>query len=40
MEDNLDILVNGGRPQYFGKWKATSIFWEMENDLNILGNGR
>ena len=27
---------NGRQPQYFGKWKTTSIFWQMEDDLNIL----
>ena len=36
MEDNLNILANGRQPQYFGKWKTTSVFWEMEDDLNIL----
>ena len=28
MEDDLNILENGRRPQYFGKWKMTSIFLE------------
>ena len=26
----------GRRPQLFGKWKMTSIFWKMEDDLNFL----
>jgi hypothetical protein len=30
----------GRRPQYFGKWKTTSIFWQMEDNLNIWVNGR
>jgi hypothetical protein len=30
MEDDLNILANGKKPQYFGKWKKTSIFWQME----------
>jgi hypothetical protein len=35
MEDNLNILANDRRPQYFGKWKTTSIVWQMEDHLNI-----
>ena len=31
MEDNLNILANGRQPQYFGKWKTTLIFWQMED---------
>ena len=38
MEDDLNILASGRRPQCFGKWKMTSIFWKMEVDLNILAN--
>jgi hypothetical protein len=34
MEDILNFLVNKRRPQYFGKWKTTSIFWQMEDDIN------
>ena len=30
---------NGRQPQHFGKWKTTSFF-QMEDDLNILENGR
>jgi hypothetical protein len=26
MEDDLNILLNGTQPQYFGKWKMTSMF--------------
>jgi hypothetical protein len=33
-------LLNEKRPQYIGKWKTTSILWQMEDDLNILANGR
>ena len=50
LEDDLNFLANGRRPQYFGKWKLTSIFWQMEDtyifggkmedDLNSLENGR
>jgi hypothetical protein len=40
IEDDLNILANGRLPQYFGKWKTTSIVWQMEDDLNSLANGR
>jgi hypothetical protein len=40
MEDDLNIWVNGRRPQYLGEWKTTSGFWKMEDDLIILANGR
>ena len=36
MEDDLNFSGNGRRPQFFRKWKTTSIFQDMENDLNIL----
>ena len=43
MEDDLDILSNGRRPQYFGKMEedlnvlaTTSIFWKMEDDINFF----
>ena len=45
MEDDLNILengrrpqyfLNGRRPQYFWKWKTTSIFLKLEADLNIF----
>ena len=45
LEDDLNILVNGRRPQFWGKLKTTSIFWQngrrpqffgqMEDNLNI-----
>ena len=31
---------NGRQPQYFRKWKTTSKFWQIEDDLNILANER
>ena len=34
-ERDLNFLANSRRPQYFGKWKMTSIFWQMEDDLNV-----
>ena len=39
-EDNLNIFENGRWPQYFWKWKTTSIFLKMEDNLNIFENGR
>ena len=45
MEDDLNIPVNGRRPQshsngrqpqYFVKWKTISIFLQMENDLKKI----
>jgi hypothetical protein len=36
MEEDRNILENGKQPQYFGKWKTTSIFWRLEDDLNFL----
>ena len=38
MEDDLKFVRNGRRPQFFGKWKTTSIFGEMEDDLNCFEN--
>ena len=44
MEDNLNIWANGRQPYYFrqphylGKWKTTSIFWQIEDDLSVLDN--
>ena len=35
MEDDQNILANGRRPQYLDKWKTTSVFLKMEEDLNI-----
>jgi hypothetical protein len=49
MEDDLNFLENGRRPQLFGKWKTTSTSWKMEDDHNfflmeddliVLENGR
>ena len=37
MEDDLNFLENGRRPQFFGKWKKTSAFWKMEDDLIFFG---
>ena len=37
LEDNLNFLANGRHPQYFGKWKTTSIFWKIEDDLIFWG---
>ena len=33
------FLANERRPQFFCKWKTTSIFLKMEDDLNFLENG-
>ena len=38
MEDYLNISEYGRRPQYFWKWKTTSIFLKMEDDINIFEN--
>ena len=40
MEDDLHFFLKWKTTQYFGKGKTTSIFWEMEDSLNILENGR
>ena len=40
IEDDLNILANGRLPQYFGKWKTTSIFWKFEDKISILENGK
>ena len=40
MEDDLKILANGRRPQYFGKRKLESISFNMEEDLNVFAIGR
>ena len=36
MEDGLSIFANRRRPQYLGKWKTTSTFLSMEDDLNFF----
>ena len=40
MEDDLTFSGDGRRPHYFWKWKTTSIFQEMEDDLNFSWNKR
>jgi hypothetical protein len=35
MEGDLYIKENGRQSQLFGKWKATSIIWKMEDNLNL-----
>jgi hypothetical protein len=37
MEDNLISFENGRRPQFFGKWKTTSIlFWKWKTTLILF----
>jgi hypothetical protein len=45
MEDNLNVLESGRRPQFSGtwkmtsiifKWKTTSTFLLMEDNLNVF----
>jgi hypothetical protein len=33
MEDDLNIVVNGRQPHFLFKWKMTSIFLLMEDNL-------
>ena len=51
MEDDINKLANGRRPQILRKWNTTSIFkkmeddliffkWKMEDDLNVQVNLR
>jgi hypothetical protein len=40
MENDNNLFPNGGRPQYFGKRKTTSISWQMEDNLIIFVNRR
>ena len=40
LEDDLNYFVNGRQPQFFGKWKTTSILRKMEDDHNFKVNGR
>ena len=35
MEDDLSFSGDGRGPHYSWKWKTTSIFQEMEEDLNF-----
>ena len=37
LEDNLNSLENGRQPQYFGKWKMTSVFFPMEDTSFYFG---
>ena len=39
-EDDLNFFINGRRPQFFQKWKTTSIFGEREDNLKFWENGR
>jgi DICT domain-containing protein len=36
MEDDLNFFLNGRRPQFFFKWKTTSILLKMEDNLNFF----
>ena len=46
MEEDLNMLVNGRKPQIAGKWKTTTIWWQLEDSQNcwqmedIFLNGR
>jgi hypothetical protein len=40
MEDDLNLFTNGRQPQFFYKWKTTSILLHMEDDVNFSENGR
>ena len=41
LEEDLNFLANGRRPQFFGKGKMSSIFFgKREDDLNSKENGR
>jgi hypothetical protein len=33
MVDEINIVANVRRPQYFSQWKGTSIIWKMEDEL-------
>ena len=35
MEDNLNFFKNGRQPQFFHKWKMTSMFSQIEEDLSM-----
>ena len=36
MDDNVNILANGRGLKYFGKWKTTSICWQIQDGINFL----
>ena len=38
--EDLNILENVRRPQYFGKRKTTTTVWKMEDNLNMLRYAR
>ena len=40
MEDDLNFFENGRRPQYFCKWKTTSIFFENIRRPQFVEMGR
>ena len=40
MENDLNLLENGRRPQSFGKWKTTSIISQNGRRPQYLGNER
>ena len=35
MEDDLNFMINGRRPQFAGKWKTTSICLQLESNLQF-----
>jgi hypothetical protein len=35
-EDDRQLLATGRQPPTFDKWKTTSIFWSLEDDLIFL----
>jgi hypothetical protein len=40
MKDDLNFAGYGKRPQFFSKWKTTSIFQEMEENLHLRISNR
>ena len=40
MEAGLNVFKNGRRPQVFQKWKTTSIYTKIEDDLHVFIDGR
>ena len=40
MEENLNFVINGRRPQYLEKMEEDLNIQQMEDNLNILVNGR
>ena len=35
MEDDTNLFYIGRQPECFDKLKTTSIFWQMEDDINL-----